>query len=119
MFKQGYRMRTVVWGTTIAGIALVAAADGPPGGGDPTCVENLDNPACNYYIDGTPKCPDVTFGGGQCDVKTSAEGLSSVTPSNVSCLVATYSKNSEGDCTFTGIHVISVSCSRASGEPCG
>ncbi len=103
------------------GVGLVATAGGggSPDGADPSCMENNTLPACNYYTDTTPECPDTLLGGGQCGVKPAETlGLTGAAPATVDCIVIVKVQASDGTCISAGTFEVGVSCSRASGDPC-
>ncbi len=112
---------SILAGCTVVGTASVIMAQSRlpgPGPGFPSCFENTDTPACDFYIDLTPDCPDNPVGGGTCGTRFAVTGLSGVAPANASCVVTMYAPDNDGNCEELGTFVVNVGCSIAAGQAC-
>jgi hypothetical protein len=113
-----------VWSSTIfsALVAMVVAgsvAVNAKGGGGTGCFIDLPSSACTAYQDGTPTCPDVLHGGGQCgNPVPSSTGFRDANPTNPTCFVQLNLPNGEGCQLQTQILSATVSCKIASGPAC-
>lgn len=111
----------VVGASALAAVASTLMAQGSgggPGGGNPSRFENTGQSACDFYVDLTPECPDVTLGGGTCGVQGNASGFSAIAPANAECIVAVRSQRHQGECILVTTTGVAVGCSVASGAAC-
>lgn len=111
----------ILSGCAVAGAAsvLMAQSSGTgPGGGNPGCFENTNQPACDFYVDQTPDCADTPIGGGTCGTRYFEVGLSGIAPANATCLVLVSGPDGKGGCISYGLQNVGVGCSVAAGAAC-
>jgi hypothetical protein len=113
--KQSFAVFITVF--TLVAAATAFARPGP-GGPSQKCFVNTNSPACNFYSDATPECPDTPQGGGTCGTIKEETGQSGTSPTNPSCLIVMSSLGTNGECVNLGLHSVTVACSLASGGAC-
>jgi hypothetical protein len=115
---QLHEVSPMIGGLALLGAATIAWATGP-GGGDPSCFEDTNQSACEFYQDLTPECRDIFHGGGTCGVQVATSGLSMTMPANAECTVTQRTENEVGECIVAYQGPVGVGCSVAAGQPCG
>jgi hypothetical protein len=112
-WRLGTRVAVVAICTTSVGVIISQARAGAG-----SCFKDHPGPACDHYVDDSPECPDVTYGGGQCgNPSSSASGQTSTSPTNPDCVV-TIRKMGPNGCYTVGTFTVTVSCNVASGSVC-